>query len=221
MVGGYRSTSFTGTSFTTRALVIGTSTERFDVRSTIAERLRTLRFSIRQIAHNNSSFTSTSFDTDTFLNTDVIPNKTFRFSIRAGSINAHIISHFVLTGGVIRTLTSNISIVGEILSTLTVRVGIATTISNTITNLFNLRQAITKTGTNRFDIRTIVGKLGSYLDTSFTTNSYSVDDLSKRFNFSIREKVTETSTSIFRMISQITETLSGLFDKKYNSRYVN
>jgi len=213
MVGGYRSTSFTGTSFTTRELVVVTSTERFDVRSTIAERLGTFKFNIRQIAHENSSFTSASFDTDTFLNTDITTaDKTFNFDIRAGSINAHIISHFLLTGGVVRTLTSNITIVGEIMKTLTVRVGLLQTVSNILRNRFDLRQALTKTSTNRFNITTIVGKLGSYLNTSFTTSSYNISDLSKRFNFSVREGVTETTTGKFNIIQEITKTLSNLFD---------
>ena len=153
----YRLTSFTGTSFTARASITGTSTEKFDIRGTISERLGTFKFSIREIAHDNASFTSTSFDTDSFLTADITnANKTFNFDIRAGNINAHVISRFVLKGGVIRTLTSNISIVGEILKTLTVRVGLLQTVSNILRNKFNIDQQISNTFSSIFGIRNTV-----------------------------------------------------------------
>ena len=209
----YRLTSFTGTSFTARASVTNTSTKIFDVRAPISERLGTFKFNIRQIAHDNASFTSTSFDTDTFLNTDITTaNKTFNFDIRAGNINAHIISHFVLKEGVIRTLTSNISIVGEIIKTLTVRVGLLQTVSNILRNKFNVNQQMSNTFSSIFGIRNTVGILGNYNDESFTTNSYTISDLSKRINFIIREDVSETSIGRFDLRGAITDTLSNLFD---------
>ena len=208
----YRLTSFTGTSFTARALVTGTSTEKFDVRGTIAERLGTFKFSIREIAHDNASFTPTSFDTDSFLTADITnANKTFNFDIRAGSINAHVISHFVLKGGVIRTLTSNISIVGEIIKSLTVRVGLLQTVSNILRNKFSIDQRISNTLTNRFGIRNTVGIIGTYIDTSFTTDSYTISDLSKRVNFDVREEVSKTSTNRFDIIAEIIRTLTNRF----------
>ena len=55
----YRLTSFTGTSFTARALVTNDITKRFDIRGTISDALD-LRFVIRQRAVDPASFTSTS-----------------------------------------------------------------------------------------------------------------------------------------------------------------
>ena len=212
MVAGYRLTSFTGTSFTARASVTNTSTKRFDIRSTIAERLGTFKFSIREIAHDDASFTPTSFDLDSFLTADITTaDKTFNFDIRAGSINAHVISHFVLKGGVIRTLTSNISIVGEILKTLTVRVGLLQTVSNILRNKFSIDQQMSNTFSSIFGIRSTVGILGVYTDESFTTNSYTISDLSRRINFVVREEVSETSTGRFDIIAEIVKTLANRF----------
>jgi hypothetical protein len=171
MASSYTLVSFTDTSFTAREQVSQTNTGRFDIRQTLTDTLNA-RFAIRQKAVNPASFTSTSFDTDSFVSTDQIPTKTFRFDLRGGNINAHVISKFNIREAITGTLTSNISIVGEILKSLTVRIGLAQTVSNLITSKFDLRQAITRTSTNKFHIRETVGKLGSYMADSFTSASY-------------------------------------------------
>ena len=150
MASSFTLVSYTGTSFTAREQVTETNTLRFDVRKTILD-TKQIRFAIRQKSVDPASFTSTSFDTDSFVSADQIPTRTFKFDLRQGNINAHVTSLFNLRQAIAKTLSSNISIVGEIVKTLEIRIGLAQTISNTITNLFDIRQAKIATSTNMFD----------------------------------------------------------------------
>ena len=66
MSSSYTLVSYNDTSFTAREQVSNTNTGIFSIRDTIADALN-LRFAIRQIAVDPASFTSASFDTDSFV----------------------------------------------------------------------------------------------------------------------------------------------------------
>ena len=210
MASSYTLVSFTDTSFTARAQASQTNKIRFDVRKTVTKTVEN-RFDIRHRAVNPASFTSTSFDTDSFVSVDQIPTKTFKFDIRAGNINSHIISNFDIRKQVSETSTNRFDIRKIVSDVLQVRIGLANKVSNVLKSLFDIRQVTDNTSTNRFDIRKSVGKLGSYVSDSFTTTSFTIADLSKTFKFDIREAIPETLEVRFDIISRVFETLTNRF----------
>ena len=185
MANSYTLASYKDTSFTARDAVTDTLTNRFDIRNSASDTFSG-RFDIRQLALYYKSFSPNSFTSTSYRTVDEDINLTSRFDIRQGEINSHITNKFNIRQAITDTLTNRFDIRQIVSDTLTLPFGLYVTVANTLTNLFNIREATSDTLTNKFHIREQIGILGSYIDNSFTTASYTIADLSRTFRFDIR-----------------------------------